>query len=108
VSAKNISQIAYEILAYLFKNPDARDTKVGIAGWWLLTQHIEREIQRQTPKVEKALEELVNQELIIAEDPSNYSSKGHQTYYRLNHHKRKEISQLLNRVRIRDEAARSK
>lgn len=104
MSAINISELAYEILAYLFKNPDARDTKVGIAGWWLLTQHIEREIQRQTPKVEKALDELVSKKLIIAEGPSkglqdkNSSDKGFPTYYRLNQRKRKEISELLSRV----------
>jgi hypothetical protein len=104
VSATNISQIACEILAYLFKNPDARDTKVGIAGWWLLTQHIEREIQRQTPKVEKALDELVNRKLIIAERPGkefqdkDSRDKSSQTYYRLNQSKRKEISELLRRV----------
>ena len=111
MGATDMSEIAYEILAYLAKNPHAGDTSVGISGWWLLTQHIEREIERQRPKVEKALAELVSKGLIIAEplNPGSLdkvtrlkesTSKSSQTYYRLNQRKRKEISKLLSRGSI--------
>ena len=82
------SQIAYEILAYLAKNPDAQDTIDGIVEWWLLAQHIERHVAR----VKSALAELVQQGLII----EKRSSDSH-IYYSLNRSREKEIAAILTR-----------
>ena len=79
---------AYDILAYLARNPDASDTLEGITEWWLLDQHIERHMAA----VEGALAELVAKEFIIER-----KGKDLRTYYRLNQSKYGEIRSLLNR-----------
>ena len=86
MSAAISSKIAYEILAYLAKNPDAQDTVDGIVEWWLLAQHIERHVST----VKEALAELVSKDLIVER-----KGKDSRTYYRLNQRKAKEISHLL-------------
>jgi hypothetical protein len=86
LSATERSRIAYEILAYLARNPDAQDTVEGIAEWWLLAQRIEREIG----KVEEALTELVTKDLIVER-----KGKDSRVYYRLNKRRAEEISRLL-------------
>ena len=80
------SKIAYEILAYLAKNPDAQDTVEGIAEWWLLAQ----EIERQVLKVKEALAALVAKDLIVER-----KGKDSRIYYRLNKRRTKEIFELL-------------
>ena len=89
MSEADKSQIAYEILAYLAKNPDAQDTVDGIVEWWLLAQHIERQIAR----VKEALDELVRRELIVVR-----RGKDSRIYYRLNQRKAKGISKLLREM----------
>lgn len=53
--------IATEILAYLADNPGARDTWEGIVEWWLL----EQKIQRESRRVARALEQLVEDGFVI-------------------------------------------
>jgi hypothetical protein len=84
------SQIAYEILAYLSNNPDAQDTIEGIVEWWLLAQHIER----QVAKVKSALTDLVGRGLIL--EKKNADSL---IYYRLNRRREKEIAEILKHAR---------
>jgi hypothetical protein len=55
-------KVAYEILRYLTKNPDAQDTVEGIIGWWLLG----RNIRCQKRMVTKVLEMMVDDGLVIA------------------------------------------
>lgn len=90
------SKIAYEILAYLAKNPDAQDTVEGIAEWWLLAQ----EIERQVSKVKEALAALVAKDLIVER-----KGKDSRIYYRLNKRKAKEISELLEHRRLKSSNA---
>jgi predicted transcriptional regulator len=80
------SRIAYEILAYLAKNPDAQDTIDGIVEWWLLAQHIERHVAR----VRSALTELVERGLILER-----TSTDSRTYYCLNRSREREIAEIL-------------
>ena len=55
-------KVAYEILRYLTKNPDAQDTVEGIIDWWFLG----RNIKCQKRMVKKALEMMVEDGLVIA------------------------------------------
>ena len=55
-----LSEIAREILNYLLKNPDARDTLEGVVQWWLP----EQEIKRRTAAIKEALDELVDAGLL--------------------------------------------
>ena len=41
------SEMAYEILAYLAKNPDAQDTPKGVIEWWL---YWNRELKSKSKK----------------------------------------------------------
>ena len=92
MSATERSQIAFEILAYLARNPDAQDTVEGIAEWWLLAQQIETQIAR----VKEALADLVNRDLIVER-----KGKDSRIYYRLNRRRTGEISKLLGRQRVK-------
>lgn len=80
------SRVAYEILAYLVKNPDAGDTIEGIVEWWLLEQRIDKE----TARVEEAIAELVAKELILGR-----KGRDSRTHYRINRQKYGEIRKLL-------------
>ena len=53
--------VAYEILRYLIKHPDAQDTLDGIAGWWFL----ERTTKYPKLLVQEALDMMVNDGLVI-------------------------------------------
>jgi hypothetical protein len=56
----SLSEIAREILDYLRKNPEARDTLEGVVQWWLP----EPEIKRRTAAIKDALDELVGAGLL--------------------------------------------
>ena len=55
-------KVAYEILQYLIKNPNAQDTLVGIVDWWFL----ERNIKYQKLLVERALNMMVEEGIVVA------------------------------------------
>jgi hypothetical protein len=76
------SHITHEILAYLLEHPASQDTLEGIMQWWLL----DRKIKYQMRLVEKALDDLVNQELVIKEKKMDSTN-----LYRVNNHKLGEI-----------------
>ncbi len=80
------SGIAYQILAYLHRNPDAQDTLEGIIEWWLL----EQDIRRSVAKVEKGLAELMAGGFIVER-----KGRDSRVYYRINRRKAKAISALL-------------
>lgn len=69
-----LSEIAREILDYLRKNPEARDTLEGVVQWWLP----EQEIKRRTAAIKKALDELVGAGLL-----SEHKGKDAQISYRI-------------------------
>jgi len=83
-----MQQIAYDILAYLSKNPDAQDTLEGIAEWWLS----EKTVKPNIANVAEALTELVDRGLVIARRGNDT-----QTFYKLSRQRMKEISALLTR-----------
>lgn len=56
-------RIAQDVLAYLTEHPDARDTLEGIAEWWLL----ERCVQRRLADLKRALDDLVDEGLVVRE-----------------------------------------
>ena len=84
------AQISHEILAYLTKHPDAKDTLAGVVEWWLL----EQQIKWRTAHVQEALNELVKRGLLI-----QCKSKGTPTYFRINKRRASEISGLLKKAR---------
>lgn len=79
-------ELAREILRYLERHPDAKDTLEGIAHWWLRRQ----QTNRLLGEVERALSFLVSEGLIL-----QTRRKGSPPYYRLNRQKRREISSVL-------------
>jgi hypothetical protein len=54
--------VALKILRYLLDNPHAADTANGILEWWLLKQSI----WEQQSVVERALDALVERNLVLA------------------------------------------
>jgi hypothetical protein len=84
-----VRQIAYDILAYLSENPDAKDTAEGIAEWWLSDSD---QAKPNKALVEESLAELVRLELILER-----AGAGDQVYYKVNRRKLREISSVLAR-----------
>ncbi len=82
------TETACDILAYLIRNPHAKDTMQGIIEWWLFDQRIEKE----TTRVNKALAELVASGLILERKIENS-----ETVYRINEGKLENIRELLKR-----------
>ena len=82
------SQIIRAILDYLSRNPNAQDTLLGIAEWWLPQEHI-------TPNLttlNEALTELVGKGLIVRS-----KGKDAQVHYRVNKQKLGEPGEMLRR-----------
>ena len=82
-----MTKAANEILAYLVEHPRSRDTIEGIMEWWLL----EQKIKFRKKRVEKALSELVDKELIL-----KHQGRDSLIHYRINNQKSKEIQEFLN------------
>ena len=61
VTDEDVLTIAREIRDYLTAHPNAVDSLEGIAKWWLARQHY----VEQMSKVQKALNYLVNQEVLM-------------------------------------------
>jgi hypothetical protein len=81
------SLTAHDLLSYLLDHTMAEDTIEGIVDWWLL----EEKIKRRTKEVQKIIDELVAEELIVARE-----SKDSKIRYRINIRKMKEIRTLVN------------
>ncbi len=80
-------ELAWEILAYLQRVPDAMDTIEGIACWWLMEQRV---IQTMGA-VQKALELLVARDLVEV-----IKTHDGRILYRLNSKNKSERLRLLN------------
>ena len=89
MSTDEKSRIAYEILSYLAKHPDAQDTLDGIVEWWLLRERI----TQQKTLVEKALDELVANGFVL-----KLTGKDSRFHYRVNQRKDGEITELLKQI----------
>lgn len=78
--------VALKILRYLEQNPNAADTVEGILEWWLPQQSMSEEEKL----VERALERLVEQGLILAVQPADARK-----HYRLNTNRLEESRRLI-------------
>jgi hypothetical protein len=86
VSITGKSEMAYEILIYLAKNPDAQDTLEGVIEWWLLEQRL----KKQMLKVKDALDELVKDGLLVERQ-----GKDLRIHYKINRRKYRKIQKLI-------------
>jgi hypothetical protein len=80
------SQIAFDILVYLVRHPDAQDTFEGIAEWWLM----ECKIKRHIAEVRAALNELCEHGFVLTR--SGFDKLQH---YKINRCKYDDIKDLL-------------
>ena len=80
------AETAYQILSYLYANPDAQDTLEGIVEWWLFDQ----KITQQTERVKNALAQLAARGLIVTRMGTDS-----QVHYGINRNKLDEIETLL-------------
>ncbi|MGA1841145.1 MAG: hypothetical protein ACMUIU_11020 [bacterium] len=80
------SGIAFEVLSYLYKHPNAQDTVEGIAQWWIM----ERQINQTISDVEKALALLCSKRWIIAIQIPDSN-----ILYKINKQKIKDIKNLI-------------
>ena len=90
---ETVQEIGYRILNYVVENPNAQDTLEGIVEWWLL----DRLTVNNVNKVKEALAHLVAAHLVLER-----KGKESRTYYKINSHKLKEISERLESVSKRN------
>lgn len=91
--------LANEVLDYLVRHPEAQDTAVGIAEWWLLEQRIVEVVGN----LEAVLSELVKKQFLIAA-----AGNDGRCYYRLNREMEREVrSHLRNSVLMEEQVGQS-
>ncbi len=81
------SRLAQAILQYLLQHPDAKDTREGIATWWVRRQ----QIRETAHKVSRALELLVARDLI-----TECRGPDQRLYYRLSQKQRDNIASSVS------------
>jgi len=81
-----VRAIEKNVLEYLLRNPDARDTLEGIVEWWLL----EREIRRRTEQVKEAINTLVDEGLLLKQQ-----SADSRTHFTINTERSREAEAFL-------------
>ena len=81
------AHIARLVLGYLVERQDAQDTLEGIVGWWLVKQ----QLIEQTATVREALDELVDEGLLVSRPDSSA-----RMFYGLNRLRAEDISTYLN------------
>ena len=86
---RDITDAAFNILAYLARHPAAKDGIEGIVEWWLLEQHI----VNQTAIVRAALETLVRKGWLLAQGKA-----GRNPMYSINPERINEARQLVSEV----------
>lgn len=85
LSSEEKRRLAIDVLAYLVENPDAKDTLVGIASWWLLRQRVENQVR----SVRDVLDVLVQNGLLT-------EVVGHpDSFYQINPEHKNVINQIL-------------
>ena len=80
------SQIARQVLSYLYENVEAQDTFEGIVEWWLLEQRI----KLRAAEVREALDELTAKKLLVVS-----AGRDSRTRYRINRRKAEAIRAML-------------
>lgn len=61
---KSEEKLAFTILNYLSKAPEAKDTLEGITSWWLLKEQIDNSVE----KISLALQYLIDNGYIIVHE----------------------------------------
>lgn len=84
------SEVGRAIVKYLWQHPDAQDTLLGIAEWWLP----EEQMKSQTTTVAEALSDLVARELIVERKGTDS-----QIHYRINRRKLQQVRAFLKETR---------
>lgn len=65
---RQVTEIAEAVLGYLSANPRASDTLEGIAEWWIMRQHVQREVAQ----LAKVLEQLTREGILEKQgEPDN-------------------------------------
>jgi hypothetical protein len=80
------SGLARAILEYLSRHPQAKDTREGIATWWLQQQQIEQAVRR----ISRVMEFLASRNFIIERRGPDL-----RVYYELNQQHLAEIGRFL-------------
>jgi len=85
--------LTQDILSYLLEHSAAEDTIEGIVEWWLL----EEKIKRRMHDVQRVLDELAREGLIIAN-----KSKDSKIRYRINKRRKNKIRAMLAKAEKQD------
>ncbi len=78
--------LARAILEYLSRHPQAKDTREGIATWWLQQQHIEQAVRR----ISRVMEFLASRDFLVKRRGPDL-----RVYYELNQRRLEEIGHFL-------------
>ncbi len=85
----NNQAVIWDILHYLIKNPDAKDTIDGILKWWIPKTIV---IEQKRSEMQEVLNFLVSNRLLIKEDIF------HSKIYSVNKEYLEEVKKLLNEI----------
>ena len=85
------SHVAWAILDYLWKHPEAQDTLSGISQWWLP----EEKVTSRTATIKEALTDLVGKGLVLER-----RGRDSQIHYRINRRKLHEVRAFLKHHRL--------
>ena len=83
-----VPRVALAILEHLARNPDAKDTREGIATWWLQQRRIEVAVE----DVVRALEHLLSRQFIV-----EFYGAERRRYYSVNRNQLEEIRRLVEK-----------
>ena len=86
IIAGEIEQVAGQILKHLFKNPQKKDSLIGICDWWLFEERINYTVE----VVAAALKLLLSKKLIVEKD-----IMGSGKIYQINNSKKPEIVRII-------------
>jgi len=87
MSKERRAQVSRAILNYLLEHPDAQDTLMGIAEWWLLDEKTKAGLAI----VKDALDQLVANGFVIERQAPDLQTH----YYRINRRRLKEIENVV-------------
>lgn len=85
-SPYQVRSIEKNVLEYLLRNPDARDTLEGIIEWWIL----EREISLRTKQIREAIQILVEKGLVLKHETADS-----RLHYTINANRYKEVEDFI-------------
>ncbi len=81
-----VRSIERNVLEYLLKNPEARDTLEGIIEWWIL----EREIRLRTEQIKEAIQILVEKGFVLQHETADT-----RIHYTINTNRYQEVEDFI-------------